>query len=364
MEYFFVLGRNPALSYAELVSYFNSHDLSFKKIFFERNVLIIEFEKDPNLDIQEFGGIIKLGRIQFKGDEKNFRIFIDEDELIESDKFTFSVIGHMLEEILSEKFKREKRKAMLKRGRKQLNLQKDETILIPNADIEFFCYEIEKQVYFGKVEQDYSYSEIKERDMKKPIRRESLAISPRLAKILVNLSQVREGELLVDPFCGVGGILQEALLRKLNCYGLDKDPKAIEDARKNLRWIEQRYELESSYKLVAVDSRKAPNIRFDGVATEPDLGMLVRNKPSNKQAQEILKGFETLITAVLRRMREIKKPGAKLALTMPFIRDYSVDLNTICQKAGLKIVELEGVEFPIKEYRDEQYIGREIVVLE
>jgi tRNA G10 N-methylase Trm11 len=364
MEYFFVLGRNPALSYAELVAYFESHEIKFEKIFFERNILIVSFEKDPELDIQIFGGLIKVGRIQYKGDEKNFRIFIMEDELIESDKFTYSVIGHMLEEILSDKFKREKRKAMLKRGRKQLNLQKDETILIPNADIEFFCYEIENTIYFGKVEQDYSYAEIKERDMKKPIRRESLAISPRLAKILINLSQVREGDLLVDPFCGVGGILQEALLKKINCYGLDKDSSAIESARKNLRWIEQRYELESTYKLTVADSRRAPNIRFDGIATEPDLGMLVRNKPSNKQAQEILKGFETLITAVLKRMNEMKKPGAKLALTMPFIRDYSVDLNSICQKSGLKISNLEGVNFPIKEFRDEQFIGREIVVLE
>ena len=364
MEYFFVFGRNPALSYAELVAYMKSRDIVFKNVFFERNFLIAEFEKDPNIDIQEFGGVIKMGRVQFKGDMANFRIFLEEDELIESDKFTFSVLGHSMEEMLSAKFKREKRKAMLKRGRKQLSLQNDETILIPNADIEFFSYEIEDKIYFGKVEQDYSYSEIKERDMKKPIRRESLAISPRLAKILVNLSQVKEGGLLLDPFCGVGGILQEALIKKINCYGLDKDLDAIESARKNLKWMEQRYELQASYKLVNADSRKAPNIKIDGVATEPDLGELVRDKPSDRKAQEILKGFETLFIAVLKRIAEIKKPGAKIATTMPFIRKHSVDLNKICEKTGLKLSKLEGVEFPIKEYRDEQFIGRELIIFE
>ena len=364
MEYFFVFGRNPALSYAELVAYMQTRGVKFTKVFFERNILIVEFEQDPNLDIQEFGGIIKMGRVQFKGEMKNFEIFMAEDELIESDKFTYSVLGHSVEDLLSDKFKREKRKAMLKRGRRMLSLQNDETILIPNADIEFFSYDIDGKIYFGKVEQDYSYSEIKERDMKKPIRRESLAISPRLAKILVNLAQVHEGGLLLDPFCGVGGILQEALIKKINCYGLDKDLDAIESARKNLRWMEQRYELDASYKLVNVDSRKAPNIKVDGVATEPDLGELVRDKPSDKKAQEILKGFETLFVAVLKRIREIKKPGAKIAATMPFIRKHSVDLAKICEKTGLKLSKLEGVEFPIKEYRDEQFIGREVVIFE
>lgn len=364
MEYFFVFGRNPALSYAEFVAYTLSRDIKFTQILFEKNFFIASFEEDPNFNIQDFGGVIKLGRIQYKGDMANFEIFLAEDELIESDKFTYSSMGYFLEDLLSAKFKREKRKAMLKRGRRQLGLQNDETILIPNADVEFFGYDLEGKIYFGTIEQDYSFAEIKERDMKKPIRRESLAISPRLAKILVNLSQVKEGGLLLDPFCGVGGILQEALIKKINCYGLDKDKEAIESCRKNLRWMEQRYELQANYKLVNVDSRKAPNIRVDGVATEPDLGELVRDKPSDRKAQEILKGFETLFIAVLKRVSEIKKPGAKIATTMPFIRKHSPDLIKICEKTGLKLSKMEGVEFPIKEYREDSLIGREIVVFE
>jgi hypothetical protein len=37
--------------------------------------------------------------------------------------------------------------------------------------------------------------------MQKPIRREELAISPRLAKILINLSGAKKNNLLLDPFC-------------------------------------------------------------------------------------------------------------------------------------------------------------------
>lgn len=364
MEYFFVFGRNPELSYAELVSYTLVRKINFEKIFFERNILLAHFEKDPNFDIQEFGGIIKLGRIQFKGDMNNFKIFVAEDDLIESDKFTYSIIGYSVGEVIADKFKFEKRKAMLKRGRRQLNLQKDDTILIPNADIEFFGYEIDENVYFGTVEQDYSYAEIKERDMKKPIRRESLAISPRLAKILVNLSQVQEGDLLLDPFCGIGGILQEALLKGVNVYGIDKDKKAIESAKKNLKWMDTKYGLKGSYKLLAQDSRNAPNIKVGGIATEPDLGALVRSKPSNKEAQSYLKGFETSFISVLKRMAQIKRPSTKIATTMPFIREYSVDIDKICKQTGLKVVTFEGVKFPIKEFREKSFIGREIIIFE
>jgi len=364
MEYFFVFGRNPELSYAELVAYLGGKGIEFEKISFERNILLAGFKEDPNLDIQHFGGIIKMGKVKFKGTMENFEIFIDEDELIESDKFTYSIIGYSVGEIIGEKFKREKRKAMLKRGRRELHLQKDETILIPNADIEFFGYELDDLVYFGIVEQDYSFAEIKERDMKKPVRRESLAISPRLAKILVNLSQVQEGDLLLDPFCGVGGILQEALLKGINVYGIDKDSKAIESSKKNLKWMDNRYGLKASYKLLTGDSRRAPNIKVGGIATEPGLGETLRSKPSNKEAKEILKGFETLFISVLKRMQEIKRPGTKIATTMPFIRDNTVDLGRICSQTGLQLSRFEGVEFPIQEFRETSIIGREIVVFE
>ncbi len=363
-EYFFVFGRNPELSYAELVAYLSGRGIEFNKISFERNMLIMGFQEDPNLNIQDFGGIIKLGRITFKGDHNNFLIYIDDEELIESDKFTYSIIGYAIGDVVGNKFKREKRKAMLKRGRRQLKLQKSETILIPNADVEFFGFDLDDLIYFGTVEQDYSFAEIKERDMKKPVRRESLAISPRLAKILINLSQVQEGDLLLDPFCGVGGILQEALLKKINVYGVDKDKKAIESAKKNLKWIDKRYGLEATYKLLAQDSRKAPNMKVGGIATEPDLGAVVRSKPSNKDAKSHLKGFETLFISVLKRMVEIKRPGAKIATTMPFIRNHSVDLGRICSQTGLRLARFDHVEFPIKEFREDSLIGREIVVFE
>lgn len=304
-----------------------------------------------------------MGKIIFKGNLADFNKFIDNDEVIPQDKFTYTVYGNMEEDIFINKFKYDRKKAVIRHGRRNLNLQDGGFVSIPTADFNIFAFE-STEVYLGLVEQDYSFAEIKERDMKKPVRRESLAISPRLAKILINLSQAKAGELLLDPFCGVGGILQEALIKGINCYGIDKDGDAIESARRNLKWLENNFDVKASYNLWVSDSRKAPNIKFDAVATEPALGELVRQPPSVKKAQEMITGFETLITSVLVRLSELRKFNAKIVFTSPRIRDIGIDMSKILLRTKLKLHEIEGVKYPLKETREGQYVSRDIWVLE
>jgi tRNA G10 N-methylase Trm11 len=365
MEYFFVLGRNPQLSYAEIQCYFESRGMDFEVILFEKNYLLVSFKEDVKINVQEFGGVVKVGKILYKGNDDNFGEFL-ENYIMETDKFSFCVSGNNseeLEEALMEKFKSERIKAQVRHGRNKMLLQKGDYVLMPNADVEFFFYNINGQLFFGRVEQDYSYTEVKERDMNKPFRRESLAISPRLSKILVNISQVKKGGLLLDPFCGVAGIIQEALLKEINCYGIDKDKQAIESAKKNLKWLSQNYKVDANYTLLNADSKNAPNIKIDAVATEPALGEVVRRKLRDNEAKEFIERFERMILPVLKRINQIKKPGARIAITLPYIREHSVNIPKICQMSGLKKVEIKGIETPIKEVREGQFIAREIVVL-
>ena len=59
--------------------------------------------------------------------------------------------------------------------------------------------------------------EFQKRDMYKPNQRKIFAMPPRMARIMVNLSACTPGKVLLDPFCGVGTVLQEALLCKERC---------------------------------------------------------------------------------------------------------------------------------------------------
>lgn len=370
MEYFFILGRNPTLSYAEVLSYLKSHGIAYSVALFKKNFLVISVGPGINFNVQDFGGIMKIGKASIFNEEKELDTFI-ENYFMEMGKFTFSIIGDNdeekdfeIEEKLIKKFRSEKIKAQVRHNRAGLKLQDGEMGLLSNADVEFFYQIEENKIYFGRIEQDYSYEEIKKRDMEKPARREELAISPRLAKILINLSQVREGELLVDPFCGIGVIVQEASLRGINCFGIDRDKYAISGAKKNLGWLAKNFTLKGRVRFHVGDSAQMPNIKINGVATEPALGELRRKSLWDKAAMQYVQDFERMIIPILQRIKQLKTPEAKVVLTMPSIRQFSVSMEKISNLTGLKVVQLDDIVMPIKEFREKQYVGREIVVLE
>jgi tRNA (guanine10-N2)-dimethyltransferase len=56
---------------------------------------------------------------------------------------------------------------------------------------------------------------------------------PRTARAMVNLSLVRPGEILYDPFCGTGGLLGEAALIGASPIGSDADPAMLAGCRMN-----------------------------------------------------------------------------------------------------------------------------------
>jgi tRNA G10 N-methylase Trm11 len=62
---------------------------------------------------------------------------------------------------------------------------------------------------------------------------------PRLAKIMLNLSHCKPGKIFLDPFCGVGTILQEALLIQATVVGIDANSWCIAAAQTNLEWAKK-----------------------------------------------------------------------------------------------------------------------------
>ena len=62
------------------------------------------------------------------------------------------------------------------------------------------------------------------------------------------------------------------------------------------------------------------------------------------------------------------KKNAKLAFSSPLIKSQegriSCNINRICEETGLGIYNLSDVNFPIREFRPDQIVGRNIFVLE
>jgi len=357
MKTFFILGRNPELSRKEILEFMKARNREHKEILFEENFLVLETNEGEKFDIQEFGGVMWLGEITLEGTNEELLKHINQTEIIPSDKFSYAVFGNQDPQILKDKFKERKKKAMMKHGRQQIKFQDGTKHDLPNADFYIFYQEHKNIIYFGTSTQEYDDKEVKKRDMQKPIRRESLAISPRLSKILINLSGAKPRDLLLDPFCGIGGILQEALIKKMNVHGIDKDKEATIGAKENLKWLTSEYNTKNNYTIENSDSRKAPDMQFAAIATETPLGKVLRKRPDNKEAQQIIQNFEAYMIPILKRLKAIKKPNAKIAITFPVIRDIHTDSQKIAEKCNLKIYIN-----PILESREDQFISRDIIV--
>jgi tRNA (guanine10-N2)-dimethyltransferase len=94
---------------------------------------------------------------------------------------------------------------------------------------------------------------------------------PRIARAVVNLTRIREGGKLMDPFCGTGGVLIEAGLIGAEIYGCDIDPRMVRGCEVNL----EHYGI-SMHHLEVGDAREMgeryPSF-FDAIATDPPYGI-------------------------------------------------------------------------------------------
>lgn len=387
MRYFFVLGRNPLLSEAEILSYLEREEIGVGNSELISNGLLIESRKELNVKkiISELGGTIAIGRVLFSGKAEELIKEIKNKPIYRGreNKVIYSVLNYSDEGIFSsvldaikENFRNERLKARYKGVSGTIKLQSreivhgsPEKILLRDMNYFLFSDKNNGEVSFGYLEESYDSAEAEKRDMKKPYRRESLAISPRLARILVNLSQVKEKETLLDPFCGIGVILGEALLKGINVFGVDINGSAVNNARQNISWLKNNYKIDANFKIACGDSKKIRVNRVDGIATEPSLGELLKNVVLREKANGIITEFENLMIDVLNNVKKGMKKGVKIAFTSPLIKTQKgrvgCNIENICEKTGLKVYEINNshTKFPIQEYREEQILGREVFVL-
>ncbi len=347
IKYLFVLGRNIELSIAEILSYFERVDNKVKNYTKRDNAILIEVNKEIEKDaIEKLGGTLRIGElikdeICFSKNKINYVIWDFSDKVEE------------IEDYLKDKFKKEKIKAVKKPLTGSISSQEGKKYKIVGSkliDEEFFVFEEN----FGRMIQRCDYDEIEKRDMKKPVRREELSISPRLAKVMINLSQVKKG-ILVDPFCGIGVVLFEALLQGIPVIGVDVDENALDGAKKNLEWGKFK-----DYQIIKSDSRRVEIGNAEVIATEPDLGQILRKSPTEKEAENTLKNFDKLMMGVLNNLK--RKVSGRIVFTAPYILTRhgrkSCNIQDITKRTGLKLVE-----GPFPEYREKQVVGREIFVL-
>ena len=225
--YIFMLGRDYTLSILEILSYLQARKLPHTLHEHTIDYAVFDIEGfNPSLAIQRLGGTTKIARETeefeelYQGTENKItytiNTFTDNKELLND-----------VEQQLVTSLREQGLKVFQKKGREK---KPSRSSLI---DIEA----IVAGDRVGVIEAVSNPKSYRERDEKRPNFEGARVISMRLARILINLSQAVEGDTLVDPFCGLGTIIQEATLLKLHAVGIDSDKTMIKHATENLTWL-------------------------------------------------------------------------------------------------------------------------------
>lgn len=145
---------------------------------------------------------------------------------------------------------------------------KENKVMLKNPDIEVRIL-LSNKCYIGikKVEIDrgiYEKRKVQNRPFFSPI-----SLHPRLARALVNLSRVKKGQTLLDPFCGTGGILIEASLIGVKVIGCDIQEKMVKGSKENLNHFKI-----SNYQIQCLDISEVRNQvnKVDAIATDLPYG--------------------------------------------------------------------------------------------
>ncbi|MBU1120461.1 MAG: RsmD family RNA methyltransferase [archaeon] len=373
-KYLFVLGRDYLLSLAELISYFKARNFKYRLINFNEDVALVEGSEEIDLlrVIRELGGTVKIAEVFFEGTgKKEMENAIEKkiDSIFFPRKFFYGINyftgerekPEFIENLLKKKFKEMKAKAVLKRpkfvltekGSKQINPSEVIKWRLIGEGMDLVVYSFKDNYFIGRSVACFNPFEVRKRDEGRPHKRSLEAISLRLGKILVNLSQCKAKETVLDPFCGIGTISMESLSNGLNTIGVEIDSSTAKKARENLGWYSNKYVCNNSWKIINGNATQLSKLLnkgdFDTVATEPYLGPLMKELPSEEQARRTIKALEEMYEKFFRELRKLMKEGRIVSIIFPVIpskkgKKFAVSEN-VFRKNGFEIIN------PLKEVK-------------
>lgn len=195
-------------------------------------------------------------------------------------------------------------------------------VSLKNPEIEYRAILSEDRCYFGKVLFAFDRSSF---DMRNPGKRVFFhpgVMMPRLARTLVNIAGVQQGDIVLDPFCGTGGILIEAHLLGANTIGSDFDSRMVMGTRQNI----------PRTNLILADATELPcrDRTVDAVVTDFPYGQSVCIRKSDS--------MDKLYENSLKEIRRVLKSGKRaVVVTHRDITPIASEYFTILQQHDQRV---------------------------
>ncbi len=250
------------------------------------------------------------------------------------------------------------------------------------------------RVYTAKTLSVQDFEDYGRRDYQRPIRDELQGmIPPKVAQSMLNMANAKAGQTLLDPFCGIGTIVQEGVLLGYRMLGSDISAKSISGSEKNLEWFRNRYKVpKGKYHVEVADAREISSLvdnltqvgaisSIGGIVTEGYLGPMYGQFPKQDEIDKNFTELQELYTASFQEFLKIIPSGARVILCVPaykkshdyiyfpsldFITDLGYNLvsaispNLAAKFSFLKLTPRGTVIYD----RKDQIVAREIVIFE
>lgn len=280
--------------------------------------------------------------------------------------------------------------------------------LTGNLGIELLFMRNGKEVYLARTVRIQDIDAYAARDQGRPKRDAFVGmLPPKLAQTIVNLGvgslPATTDNVVLDPFCGTGVVLQEALLMGYGAYGTDLEPRMIDYSRANLEWLDTHFAKEpdlfapsgrSTGGLVGQPvalarfadpsgSKRSDSITLEvgdatthqwqhtvsAVAGETYLGRPLSNWPNPEKLQEIIGTCNVILQKFLTNLASQIPSGTRLCLAMPAWlapngRVYHLSLLDQLEVLGYNRVSFSWAqEHEMVYHRPDQLVARELVVI-
>lgn len=324
--YLFQLGNTPELSLAELEAVYPQ--LSFVRLI--TSVVSAELQSDNQAEeiLNRVGGTIKIMKVLAEkpnaaAEDLNNTIV----ELLSTESKTQFAISELGRDHLPVIDAAEIKSLLQAQGikaryREDSRYGLSAAILLNNKKIrELYVVQTPDTTLIAETVVVQNIDDWTNRDRNKPYSDAKKGmLPPKVARMMVNLAVGATNEgVLLDPFCGSGTILMEAMLFGFAVIGNDQDAAAVAGTRANLDWLSSEYSLNQDFTVLAQDATRLnlpQKKKVDYLVTEPFLG---KPNPNPAKLPFIFTGLERLYLGAFRQWVSLLKDGASLAVVFPYV---------------------------------------------
>ena len=195
-------------------------------------------------------------------------------------------------------------------------------------------------------------------------------LPPKLAQIMLNLALGSKNDapgLILDPFCGTGTVLQEALLRQFDVIGTDLSDKMVSYTQENLNWITKSHKYTG--QIIDISQADATSNQWSNaqqigaVVCETYLGQPFSAPPSPAKLKEVTGNCNHIISGFLKNIHPQLTPGTRLCIAVPAWRSKDGSLTHLPLTRDPSRLGFDLVRPPMIYSRPDQVVARELLVL-